>query len=112
MRNCKGIWENASEREWTKFCLPFEELIIIPVVQEFYLALKQREVVRLFYKMCFLVKVRGVNVPVTEMRIFQIYYVPYYYRDYLYKADLKQFGNIDTEEILRILTEGKEMWIY
>ncbi|MFQ6622030.1 hypothetical protein Gotur_002604 [Gossypium turneri] len=86
MGNCKGIWENATEREWTKFCLPFEEPIIIPVVQEFYLALKQREVVRPFYEMCFLVKVRGVNVP--------------------------QFGNIDTEEILRILTEGKEMWIY
>ncbi|MBA0823474.1 hypothetical protein Goarm_020204, partial [Gossypium armourianum] len=62
--------------------------------------------------MCFLVKVRGVNVPVTKMRICQIYYVPYYYRDCLYKVDLKQFGNIDTEEILRILTEGKEMWIY
>ncbi|MBA0682228.1 hypothetical protein Goari_023963, partial [Gossypium aridum] len=25
MRNCKGIWENATEREWKEFCLPAEE---------------------------------------------------------------------------------------
>ncbi|MBA0846248.1 hypothetical protein Goarm_022759 [Gossypium armourianum] len=55
------------------------------------------------------VKFRGVNVPVTEMGICQIYDAPYYYRDYLYKIDMKEFRNIDTEEILRFLTVGKEM---
>ncbi|MBA0721684.1 hypothetical protein Golax_009198, partial [Gossypium laxum] len=58
------------------------------------------------------VKVRRVNVPITEMSICQIYDAPYYYRYYLYKTDLKVFKNIDTEEILRFLTEGKEMWTY
>ncbi|MBA0866896.1 hypothetical protein Goshw_025429, partial [Gossypium schwendimanii] len=58
------------------------------------------------------VKVRRVNVPITEMSICQIYDAPYYYRYYLYKIDLKVFKNIDTEEILRFLTEGKEMWTY
>ncbi|MBA0763172.1 hypothetical protein Gotri_012673 [Gossypium trilobum] len=62
--------------------------------------------------MCSFVKVRGVNVPVTEMSIFQIYDIPYYYRDYLYKIDLKEFRNIDTDEILKFLTEGKETWTY
>ncbi|MBA0625091.1 hypothetical protein Godav_010331 [Gossypium davidsonii] len=38
MRNCKGIWENAIEREWTKFCLLIKEHLIIHVVQELYLA--------------------------------------------------------------------------
>ncbi|MBA0820543.1 hypothetical protein Gohar_019662 [Gossypium harknessii] len=47
--------------------------------------------------MCSFVKVRGVNVPVTEMGIFQIYDAPYYYRDYLYKTYLKEFRNINTE---------------
>ncbi|MBA0554189.1 hypothetical protein Golob_013308 [Gossypium lobatum] len=28
------------------------------------------------------------------------------------KIDLKEFKKIDTEEILRFLTEGKEMWTY
>ncbi|MBA0823425.1 hypothetical protein Gotur_002858 [Gossypium turneri] len=65
MRNYKGIWENASEREWMKFCLLAEESLIIPVMQDFYLALKQRESVRPFYKMCSFVKVKGVNVSVT-----------------------------------------------
>ncbi|MFQ6663063.1 hypothetical protein Gotur_030714 [Gossypium turneri] len=46
------------------------------------------------------------------MDICQIYDVPYYYCDYLYKTDLKEFRNIDTEEMLRFLTEGKEMWTY
>lgn len=42
MRNCKGVWEIAIEREWTNFCLPLEEQTVIPVVQEFYLTLKER----------------------------------------------------------------------
>ncbi|MBA0879161.1 hypothetical protein Goshw_020106 [Gossypium schwendimanii] len=46
------------------------------------------------------------------MSFCQFYDVPYYYRDYIYKKNLKEFKNIDTEEILRFLTEGKEMWKY
>ncbi|MBA0730894.1 hypothetical protein Golax_025739 [Gossypium laxum] len=69
MRNCKGIWENAIEKEWNKLCLPSEELIIIPIVQEFYLALKQREATRPFYGIRSIVKVRGINVLVTEIGV-------------------------------------------
>ncbi|MBA0646394.1 hypothetical protein Goklo_014365, partial [Gossypium klotzschianum] len=89
-----------------------EEPLIIPVVQQFYLALKQRETTRPFYEIHSFVKVRGVNVLVTEMSIFRIYDTPYYYRDYLYKTDLKEFRNIDAEELLRFLTKGKKMWTY
>ncbi|MBA0668132.1 hypothetical protein Goklo_001096 [Gossypium klotzschianum] len=46
------------------------------------------------------------------MGICQIYDVSYYCCDYLYKINLKEFRNIDIEEILRFLTEGKEMWTY
>ncbi|MBA0833897.1 hypothetical protein Goarm_006308 [Gossypium armourianum] len=42
IRNYKGIWENITEREWTKFCLLAEEPLIISVVQEFYLAFKKK----------------------------------------------------------------------
>lgn len=79
------------------------------MVWEFYLALKQIEAARPFYEMCSFVKVKGVNVLVIEMGICQFYNVPYYYRDYLYKIDLKEFTNIDIEQILIFLTEGKEM---
>ncbi|MBA0759734.1 hypothetical protein Gotri_022572 [Gossypium trilobum] len=65
MRNYKGIWENATERKWMKLCLLAEESLIILVMQDFYLAFKQRESVRPLYKMCSFVKVRGVNVSVT-----------------------------------------------
>ncbi|MBA0820684.1 hypothetical protein Gohar_022353 [Gossypium harknessii] len=58
------------------------------------------------------VKVRGVNALVTKMSICQIYDAPYYYHDYLYKIDFKEFRNIDTEEVLRFLTVGKETWAY
>ncbi|MBA0739480.1 hypothetical protein Gogos_012748 [Gossypium gossypioides] len=58
------------------------------------------------------VKVKGVNVPVTEMSIWQFYDLSYYYRDYPYKTDLKEFKNIDIEEIFIFLREGKEMWTY
>ncbi|MBA0696377.1 hypothetical protein Goari_002931 [Gossypium aridum] len=51
MRNYKRIWEIATEREWTNFCLPPEEPKIIPIVQEFYVALKEREVTRPFYEL-------------------------------------------------------------
>ncbi|MBA0702512.1 hypothetical protein Goari_005558 [Gossypium aridum] len=93
MRNCKGIWENVIEKEWNKLCLPSEELIVIPIVQEFYLALKQREATRPFYGIRSIVKVRGINVLVIEMSICQFYDVPYYYRDYSYKKDLKELKN-------------------
>ncbi|MBA0725194.1 hypothetical protein Golax_021799 [Gossypium laxum] len=112
MKNCKGIWENTTEREWTKFCLLAKEPLKVLVVQEFYLVLKQREASKPFYEMLSFVKVRGVNVPITKMSIFQIYDAPYYYHDYLYKIDLKEFENIDTEERLRFLMEGKGMWTY
>ncbi|MBA0749361.1 hypothetical protein Gogos_003305 [Gossypium gossypioides] len=112
MRNCKGIWENATEGEWTKFCLPVEEPLIIPMVQEFYLALKQKEAAKPFYEMRSFEKVIGFNVLVTKMSIFQIYDTPYYYRNHLYKTDLKEFRNIDIEEVLRFLTARKEMWTY
>ncbi|MBA0832876.1 hypothetical protein Goarm_017233, partial [Gossypium armourianum] len=58
------------------------------------------------------VKVRGINVSVTEMSIFQFYDAPYYYRDYLYKTNLNEFKNIGTEKILRFSIEGQEMWTY
>ncbi|MBA0738353.1 hypothetical protein Gogos_011721 [Gossypium gossypioides] len=45
------------------------------------------------------VKVSGVNVLVTERSIYQFYDAPYYYHDYLYKTDLKEFKNEDMEEI-------------
>ncbi|MBA0655804.1 hypothetical protein Goklo_008233 [Gossypium klotzschianum] len=85
MRNCKGIWEIATEREWTNFYLPLEEPTIIPIVQEFYLALKEREAARPFYELRSFVKVRGVKF---------------------------LFRNIDMEKILRFFTEGKEVWTY
>ncbi|MBA0662052.1 hypothetical protein Goklo_006250 [Gossypium klotzschianum] len=69
MRNCKGLKEVATEREWTNFCSPSEEPIIIPVVQEFYPALKEKETIRRFYEMRPFVKVRGVNVLVTKRSI-------------------------------------------
>ncbi|MBA0767140.1 hypothetical protein Gotri_016086 [Gossypium trilobum] len=81
------------------------------MVQEFYLTLKQREATRPFYEMRSFLKFRGVNVSVTEMSSCQFYDAPYYYRDYLYKTNLKEFKYIDTEEILRFLTVGKDMWI-
>ncbi|MBA0687175.1 hypothetical protein Goari_014730 [Gossypium aridum] len=109
MRNCKGIWENPIEREWTKFCLSSEELTIIPIVQEFYLALKQREATEPFYRIWSFVKVRRINVSLIEMSIFQFYDAPYYYRNYLYKTNLKEFKNIGTEKILRFSMEGQEM---
>ncbi|MFQ6665325.1 hypothetical protein Gotur_032093 [Gossypium turneri] len=85
MRNCKGIWENATERQWTKYCLLDEVPLIISVVQEFYLGLKYSGASRLSYVIRSFMKVKGVNVPVTEMSICQIYDTPYYYHVYLYK---------------------------
>ncbi|MBA0779789.1 hypothetical protein Gotri_003994 [Gossypium trilobum] len=95
-----------------KFYLPAEGPLIILMVQEFYLALKQREATRPFYKMYSFVNVRRVNVLVTKMTICQIYDAPYYYYDYLYKIDFKEFRNIGTEEVLRFLTVRKETWAY
>ncbi|MBA0562733.1 hypothetical protein Golob_007756 [Gossypium lobatum] len=86
MRNCKGIWENATEREWTKFCLPSEKPTIILMV-------------------------RGVNVPVTGMCICQFYDTPYYYHDYLYKIDLKELNKYRYRANIEIFN-GRDSDVY
>ncbi|MBA0634066.1 hypothetical protein Godav_029730 [Gossypium davidsonii] len=73
MSNCKAVWETVTECEWITFYLPPKEPTIIPVVQEFYLILKEREVMRPYYEMRTCVKVRGVDVLVTERSIFRFY---------------------------------------
>nr|KJB19699.1 hypothetical protein B456_003G115700 [Gossypium raimondii] len=83
IRNYKRVWEIAIEREWTSFCLPSEESIIILVTY---------------------VKVKGFNVLVTDRSIFQFYDTSYYYRDYLYKIDLKEFKNVNMKETYQIDT--------
>ncbi|MBA0727521.1 hypothetical protein Golax_000502, partial [Gossypium laxum] len=70
-------------------------------------ALKEREVTKPFYEIRTFVKVRGVNVLVTERSICQFYDAPYHYHDYLYKTDLKEFKNVDIKETLIFLIEGK-----
>ncbi|MBA0666323.1 hypothetical protein Goklo_002745 [Gossypium klotzschianum] len=67
--------------------------------QEFYLSLKEREAIRSFYELQTFVKVRRVNILVTERSICQFHDALYYYRNYLYKTDLKEFKTIDREEI-------------
>ncbi|MBA0570342.1 hypothetical protein Golob_004014 [Gossypium lobatum] len=99
----------AARDSETNFCLPPEEPTIIPVVQELNLALKEREATRPYYELQTSVKVKGVNILLTDRSICQFYDASYYYRDYLYKKNLKEFKNVDMEEVLRFLTEGKEV---
>ncbi|MBA0869331.1 hypothetical protein Goshw_026970 [Gossypium schwendimanii] len=54
------------------------------------------------------IKVRGVNVLETERSIRQFYDAPYYWL----KMDIKEFNNVDMEEIFKFLIEGKEVWTY
>ncbi|MBA0763187.1 hypothetical protein Gotri_012682 [Gossypium trilobum] len=68
---------NSRKATWTSTCNNYKPTII-PIVQEHYLALKQREATRPFYEMRSFVKVRGVNVPITDISIFQYYDTPYY----------------------------------
>ncbi|MBA0696114.1 hypothetical protein Goari_002698, partial [Gossypium aridum] len=57
----------------TNFCLPPEEPTIIPVVQELNLALKEREATRPYYELQTSVKVKGVNILLTDRSICQFY---------------------------------------
>ncbi|MBA0553749.1 hypothetical protein Golob_012900 [Gossypium lobatum] len=108
----RTAYKTQLEREWTNFCLPPEEPTVIPIVQKFYLTLKEREATMPFYEMRTFVKVRGVNILVIGRSIYQFSDAPYYYCDYLYKTSLKEFKNVDMEEIFRFLTKGKEVWTY
>ncbi|MFQ6643392.1 hypothetical protein Gotur_018655, partial [Gossypium turneri] len=112
IRNYKGICEVAAKKGWINFYLSPEEPIIIFIVQEFYLILKEREAKRPFYDMQSPIKVRGVNVLVTERSIYQFYDAPYYYPNYLYKIDLSKFKNVNIEDILIFFAEGKDIWTY
>ncbi|KAA3461854.1 DNA damage-inducible protein 1-like [Gossypium australe] len=90
MKIYKGIWENATEREWKKFCLPSEKPTIFCMVQEFYLSLKQREATRPFYELRSFVKVKGINV--LEFKDLGSYTIPVEIRDIHLNSALYDLG--------------------
>lgn len=48
----------------------------------------------------------------NELQIFIFYNAPYSYKGYLYRTILKEFKNINIDEVLQFLTAGKELWTY
>ncbi|MBA0676987.1 hypothetical protein Goari_018417, partial [Gossypium aridum] len=106
----KGKNFELRKERLTTFYLTPEELAVILVVQEFYLALKERETKRPYNDMR--AYVNGVDVLVTPGRIFQYFDAPYYYCDFLFRTDLYQFKNIDMDEVVMSLAEGREEWTY
>lgn len=56
--------------------------------------------------------VRDEEVPINPDEICEIYNVPFYENDYINSIDLEMFRNIDMEEVIKFLTQGRGSWNY
>lgn len=55
---------------------------------------------------------RGRRVPLTLDELCEFYNVPYYEKYFINNNDLKKFLNINMEDVVKYLTQGKRTWKY
>ncbi|MFQ6642532.1 hypothetical protein Gotur_017511 [Gossypium turneri] len=51
----------------------------------------------------------GEEVPITHREICEFYDVPFYDKDFLSSTDLDKFENINMEDVIKYLTQGKQI---
>ncbi|MBA0717480.1 hypothetical protein Golax_005294 [Gossypium laxum] len=99
------IWSLVRHHRWEHFCTIPKENDVIPLVQEFYAAIRDEETRRPHGVMCKIVMVRGMDVPFSSKKICKYYDAPYYDSYFLENIDLIGFQDIDTNSIAKYLTE-------
>lgn len=50
---------------------------------------------------------RGEEVPITLDEIYKFYNIPYYEEYYIDTIDLNKFSNINMEDVMKFLTQGR-----
>ncbi|MBA0643940.1 hypothetical protein Goklo_028182 [Gossypium klotzschianum] len=85
---------------------------MVSIVQEFYASLWDKESRNIECHMWDIVPVRGKEVRVTPRIIYDFYNAPYYEKDFIDETDLEYFRDIDMDNIINFLIEGRGEWKY
>ncbi|MBA0585656.1 hypothetical protein Gorai_016424 [Gossypium raimondii] len=109
---CKEIWSIVRYHRWERFCLIPKENVVIPIVQEFYVALRDEETKRPHSVRWESVTVWGKDVSFTPKAICEFYDAPYYETDFLESTYLLNFDDMDMDSIIKYLTENRGEWKY
>lgn len=111
MVHYKEIWSMLRYHQWEQFCVTPTRNAIIPVVKEFYASLKDL-IIRGYGKVIDDVIVRGEKVPISLTKICEFYNISYYEEDFVDSLDLDKFKNINMEDVVKFLTQGRGSWSY
>ncbi|MBA0798047.1 hypothetical protein Gohar_008684 [Gossypium harknessii] len=109
---CKEIWSIVQYHRWERFCLIPKENVVIPIVQEFYIALRDEETRRPHSVRWEMVTVWGKDVSFTPKAICEFYDAPYYETNFLESTYLINFDDTDMDSIIKYLTENRGEWKY
>ncbi|MBA0710916.1 hypothetical protein Golax_010168 [Gossypium laxum] len=107
---CKEIWSIVRYHRWEPFCLIPKENVVIPIVQEFYVPLRDEETRRPHSVRWEMVTVWGKDVSFTPKAICEFYDAPYYEMNFLESTYLINFDNIDMDSIIKYLIENRGEW--
>ncbi|MFQ6624184.1 hypothetical protein Gotur_003343, partial [Gossypium turneri] len=86
--------------------------VVVSIVQEFYASLWDQESRNIECHMWDIVPVRGKEVGVTPQIICDFYNAPYYEKDFIDETDLEHFRDVDMDNIVNFLIEGRGEWKY
>ncbi|KAH1113990.1 hypothetical protein J1N35_007368, partial [Gossypium stocksii] len=86
--------------------------VVVLVVHEFYATLRDQESGNTEGHIWDIVPVQGKEVHLTPRIIYDFYNAPYYENNFINETDLKYFRDIDMDNIINFLNEGKGEWKY
>ncbi|MBA0733151.1 hypothetical protein Gogos_017190 [Gossypium gossypioides] len=104
---CTKIWLLVRYHRWERFWMIPKDIAVVPIVQEFYASLRDQE----------FRSTKGhiwetVHVEVTPRIICDFYNSPCYEKDFIDEIDLEYFQDIDVDNIINFLTEGRGEYKY
>ncbi|MFQ6640956.1 hypothetical protein Gotur_014547, partial [Gossypium turneri] len=104
---CKEIWPLVRYHRWEHFWTILKDSDVVSIVQEFYASLRDNESRNIEGHMWEMVPVQGKEVRVTPRIICYFYNAPNYEKDFIGETDLEYFWDIDMDNAINFLIEGK-----
>ncbi|MBA0711147.1 hypothetical protein Golax_010365 [Gossypium laxum] len=81
--------------------------MVILVVKEFYASFRDQEMRKRQCESWDTITMRGEEVSITLKEICEFYDIPYYGKDFLNNTDLNTFEDIEMEDVINYLTQGR-----
>lgn len=111
MVQCKEVWNLVWYLRREQFCVTPIGTVVTPIVQEFYASLTDHIIGGGYGIESTKVIVRE-EVLIFSKEICEFYNIPYYEEDYVENINFNMLGNVDMEDVIKFLTQGRSTWNY